>query len=273
MPRRAASIPIEVVSASHGVARILSKLGYCSRAEAVRLVLAGRVVCNGKICRDPEQRTDPERDEVRVDGALVRRAPPVYLMLNKPRDLVTTAADEQGRATVFECLKQAGLPPHVSAVGRLDRASEGLLLFTNDTEWAAAITDPVRGPEKTYHVQVSPAATEDECGRMVAGVIDAGERLAARRVSVLRSGQRSGWLEVVLDEGKNRQIRRACAVVGLEVRRLVRVAVGPLALGSLAKGSFRRLTVAEVNALANGHAARSGAVKPEILLSPPFHAR
>lgn len=228
--------------------RALSKLGYCSRAEGERLVVAGEVRVNGRIERSPQRRVDLRRDHIRVDGARVAAPERVYLMLNKPRGLVTSAADERGRPTVFECLRGAELP-FVSPVGRLDQASEGLLLFSNDTRWAARLLDPAAHVEKTYHVQVQPPPDEALLRRLREGVVDAGERLAARRVTVLRRGARSGWLNMVLDEGKNRQIRRMLAAPGLEVRRLVRVAVGPLALGELPKGAWRPLTPAEVRAL------------------------
>jgi len=242
-----------VTAGSHGLARVLSKLGFCSRAEAFRLVEAGRVIVNGRPCRNPEQRTDPVRDRILVDGRPVGEAPRVYLMLNKPRGLVTTVADERGRATVYECLRggDAGLGSdvHLSPVGRLDQASEGLLLFTNDNAWAAHLTDPASRVEKTYHVQVDCLADDALCQRFICGVEEGGERLAARAARVLRTGVRNAWLEVVLDEGRNRHLRRMCVAVGAEVLRLIRIRIGALELGNLAKGAVRRLTAAEVAAL------------------------
>jgi 23S rRNA pseudouridine2605 synthase len=169
-------------------------------------------------------------------------------MLNKPRGLVTTRVDPRGRDTVYAALDEASLP-FVSPVGRLDKASEGLLLFTNDTRWAARLLDPASGVEKVYHVQIDRAPEDALLARLTEGVDDAGERLAALRASVLRTGGRTGWLEVVLDEGRNRHIRRLLAALGVEVLRLVRVAVGPLPLGDLAKGAWRHLTPEEVRAL------------------------
>ncbi len=233
----------------HGLARVLSKLGFCSRAEAFRLVDAGRVLVNGRVCLNPEQRTDADRDRIMVDGRPVSAAAPVYLVLNKPRGLVTTASDERGRPTVYECLRGAALPEHLAAVGRLDQASEGLLLFTNDTAWAARLTDPQSRVEKTYHVQVDRVLDDAACRPLVEGVIDAGEKLAALRVSVLRCGEKNSWLEVVLDEGRNRHLRRLCAALDWEVLRLIRVRLGALKLGNLAKGEHRRLTADEVRAL------------------------
>lgn len=234
---------------SGGLARALSKLGYCSRSQARALIQAGRVRVNGVPRRDPEWRVNLERDRLQVDEQAVRGEAKVYLMLNKPRGLVTTAADEQGRETVFECLAGKGLP-FVAPVGRLDKASEGLLLLTNDTAWAARITAPESHLDKTYHVQVDCLADEDLARRIQAGAEAEGELLAARRVSVLRHGTRNSWLEIVLDEGRNRHIRRLLAALGVGVMRLVRVTIGPLPLGDLAKGQFRHLTSSEVRNLA-----------------------
>ena len=234
---------------SGGLARALSKLGYCSRSQARGLIQAGRVRVNGVPRRDPEWRVNLERDRLQVDEQAVRGEAKVYLMLNKPRGLVTTASDEQGRDTVFECLADKGLP-FVAPVGRLDKASEGLLLLTNDTAWAARITAPESHLDKTYHVQVDCLVDEDLARRIQAGAEAEGELLAARRVSVLRHGTRNSWLEIVLDEGRNRHIRRLLAALGVGVMRLVRVTIGPLPLGDLAKGQFRHLTSSEVRDLA-----------------------
>lgn len=232
----------------YGLARVLSKLGVCSRAEAGRWIGAGRVRVNGVVCRDPEQPTDVERDRVEVDGQAVERAEAVYFMLNKPRGLVTSTADERGRPTVYECLRDPSIP-NVVPVGRLDQASEGLLLFTNDTGWAARLTAPESRVEKAYQVQVRGQADEADCRRLESGVVEAGEVLEASTVGIVRAGERNTWLEIVLTGGKNRQIRRMVAVLGFEVLRLIRIRVGGLLLGDLPKGSIRRLTMAEVRKL------------------------
>lgn len=233
----------------HGVARVLSKLGLCSRTQAAAWVAAGRVAVNGRVVRDPEFPVRQGTDALSVDGRALDAAEPVYLALNKPRGLVTTTSDERGRDTVYRCLEGAGLP-WLAPVGRLDQASEGLLLMSNDPAWAAAITDPATGPDKTYHVQVDAVPDAALLAALEAGVDDAGERLSARRARLLRSGGKTAWLEIVLDEGRNRQIRRLLAAHGLETRRLVRVAIGPVALGELAKGAWRRLSDEEVSSLA-----------------------
>lgn len=230
-----------------GLARALSKLGYCSRSQAFALIRAGRVTLNGAVRRDPESPVSLQRDRILVDGQALAAAAPVYLMLNKPRGLVTTAADEKGRRTVYDCLP-ADLP-WLAPVGRLDKASEGLLLLTNDSEWAARIAAPETHLDKTYHVQVGAIADAVLLRAMEKGVSSGGELLRAKRAAVLRSGQRNSWLEVVLDEGKNRHIRRLLAALGVEVLRLIRVAIGPLLLDDLAKGSYRALTAEEKAAL------------------------
>lgn len=235
-----------------GLARALSKLGVCSRAQAERLIREGRVRVAGQVVTDPTHRVVPERAAIAVDGSPVGAAARVYLALNKPRGVVTTRHDPQGRRTVYDCLADPALP-FVGPVGRLDQASEGLLLLTNDTAWAARLTDPASHVDKTYHVQVAGLHDPARFARLRAGVRDpeTGERLAAKHLALLREGSRSShWLEIVLDEGRNRQIRRLLAAEGLETTRLVRVSIGPLALGSLAKGAWRHLTDDEVRALA-----------------------
>jgi 23S rRNA pseudouridine2605 synthase len=231
-----------------GLARALSKLGYCSRSQATELIRAGRVKLNGVTRRDPETPVHVEREHIEVDRRSVRAEAKLYLMLNKPRGVVTTASDEKGRDTVYSFLS-AGLP-WVAPVGRLDKASEGLLLLTNDSEWAARISDPETHLEKTYHVQVGAAVDETFLVEMRKGIRTVnGEVLRAKRAAVLRSGEHNTWLEIVLDEGKNRQIRRILDASGMEVLRLVRVAVGPLILGKLAKGDCRALSSDEKRAV------------------------
>jgi 23S rRNA pseudouridine2605 synthase len=184
---------------------------------------------------------------VTLDGVEVRPTRPRYLMLNKPRGLVTTAADERGRSTVYECLPGDGW---LAPVGRLDKASEGLLLLTNDPVWAARILDPRSALPKTYHLQIDRVPDPALCERMRAGVpLDDGTRLAVTAARVLRQGQRHGWIEAVLTEGRNRHLRRLCAALGVGVLRLVRISIGPLALGSLERGQSRDLNAAELAAM------------------------
>ena len=230
--------------------RALSKLGFSSRSRAEILIREGRVRVNGKVVRLPTQRVDLKRDKFAIDDAEVAASEFVYLMLNKPRGLVTTVSDERGRATVFECFEGADLP-RIVPVGRLDQASEGLLLFTNDTEWANEITSPEAHLPKVYHVQVNTIPTEGQLERCLSGVESDGELLRCFGVKIIRSGEKNSWLEMVLREGRNRHIRRLLAELGMEVLRLIRVAIGPLQLGTLAKGKFRPLSETETKALAS----------------------
>jgi 23S rRNA pseudouridine2605 synthase len=213
------------------------------------LIRNGMVRVNGLVCRNPERRVHLRRDRIDAGGRAVQAAENIYLLLNKPRGLVTTASDEKGRDTVFRCLDGHDLP-FVSPVGRLDQASEGLLLLTNDTAWAARITAPASHLDKTYHVQVDCLADDTMLQRLTTGLNVDGDLLAAKSARVLRRGGKNCWLEIVLDEGRNRHLRRLLAALGAEVLRLVRVAIGPLQLGTLGKGQFRRLSEHEARLLA-----------------------
>jgi 23S rRNA pseudouridine2605 synthase len=203
---------------------------------------------NGANRRDPEAPVCLKKDRIEVDGQPIGTADRVYLMLNKPRGTVTTASDEQSRQTVY-----AFLDPHlpwVAPVGRLDKASEGLLLLTNDSEWAARVLAPATHLAKTYHVQISKVADSELLASLGRGVrTPEGDVLRARSVRILRGGERNTWLEIVLDEGRNRHIRRMLQPLRVEVLRLVRVAIGPLILGELPKGGVRPLTATEKRAI------------------------
>ncbi len=225
--------------------RALSKLGYCSRTQADLLIAEGRVSVGGAIVGDSALRVDPSRDRIEVDGKRVVGEHKVYLMLNKPRGLVTTRDDPQQRDTVYACLEGLDLP-FVAPVGRLDKASEGLLLMTNDTQWASRLLDPVSGVDKLYHVQIAAMPDDAMLARLRAGVTADGETLRAQSITLLRSGDRTAWLEIVLDEGRNRHIRRLLDAHGIKVLRLIRVAIGRLPLGDLAKGKARHLTAEEL---------------------------
>ncbi|MDM9622646.1 pseudouridine synthase [Rhizobium sp. S96] len=228
--------------------RALSKLGYCSRTQAERLVADGRVAVNGRIVTDLSAWVDITQARIAVDGIDVAAEEFVYLMLNKPRGLVTTRHDPEGRPTVYDCLKDFDIP-HLSPVGRLDKASEGLLLFTNDTVFAQALLDPDTHVTKTYHVQVDRIMDAERLADMTYGVRHDGELLKATSARLLRSGDRNSWIEVELDEGRNRQIRRILEALDTECLRLVRVAIGSVELGTLVKGTARTLTEAELKEL------------------------
>jgi len=229
--------------------RALSKMGVASRSEARRLVWAGRVSVNGRVVRDTEARIRLGQDAIRVDGEQAQPAARHYIALNKPAGLVTTKSDERGRATVYECLRGLDVP-WLGPVGRLDRASEGLLFFTNDTAWANRVLDPASHLPKTYDVQVNGHLTEEELDQLRRGVVLKDGALArVAEVRVLREGKVNCWLEIVLHGGLNRQIRRMLAVLGYEVLRLIRIAIGPVVLGDLPKGAARPLTKPELLAI------------------------
>src|ERR1700686_2349299 len=177
-----------------GLARALSKLGYCSRSRAAELIVAGRVKLNGTLQRDPETPVHLGKDRIEIDGRPLANRSKIYLVLNKPRGVVTTAADEKGRETVY-----AHLPadlPWLAPVGRLDKASEGLLLITNDSEWAAKITAPETHLDKTYHVQIGAQATSGMIEKLRQGfTAQDGEFLRVNSASVIRSGERNCWVE------------------------------------------------------------------------------
>lgn len=237
-----------------GVARALSKLGYCSRSHAEALVRAGRVSLNGRRVSDPEQRTRLECDRIAVDGEAVRASERRYCMLNKPRGVVTTASDERQRDTVYRFIPEG---QWLAPVGRLDKASEGLLLFTNDNTWADAITNPDTHVDKTYHVQIGGTVDEKRLAQIRKGVEDEeqGDHLSAKAIKILRAGEKNMWLEVILDEGRNRHIRRLLEAFNIEVLRLMRVKIGTLELGSLPKGKWRELSKNEIAKLRSPQSA------------------
>ena len=236
---------------AHGVARVISKRGYCSRSQAEKLVREGHVVLRGKHVRDPEFPAY-ENDEILIDGTPVTVSDFVYFAMNKPRGLVTTASDEKGRKTVMDLFREEfakmfpGKPmPHIAPIGRLDAASEGLLLFTNDTKWADDIlTDASH--LKIYRVQVKGKPSATELSQMEKGFNVAprvfGEKeefMHAERVTLLSEGEKNCWLEFTLSEGKNREIRRMLAHLGYEVMRLMRIQFDKYVLGDLKPGEIK----------------------------------
>jgi 23S rRNA pseudouridine2605 synthase len=233
-----------------GLARALSKMGYCSRSAAQKLITDGQVSVNGRTARDPEKSVRLDTDQIQVARTKISGANKTYLMMNKPRGLVTSAHDEKGRPTIYSLLatNQQWLAP----VGRLDKASEGLLLLTNDSQWGARITSPESHVPKTYHVQVAARVEGGLIERLIAGVRERGELLRVKKAALLRSGQKNCWIEIVLEEGRNRHIRRMFSALDIEVLRLVRVAIGNLQLGDLAKGKVRDLTADELKAFGSG---------------------
>ena len=234
--------------------KLLSAAGVCSRRAAEDYITAGRVTVNGETA-ELGRRADPDRDDIRVDGKpLALKAEHVYLLLNKPRGCVTTLSDEKGRKTVADLVRDCGT--RVYPVGRLDLDSEGLLLMTNDGAFAQAVTHPSGGISKLYRVTVQPRADENQILKMSSGVVlDDGTKTMPCAINVVTDEPGRTVMEMTLKEGKNREIRRMCESVGLEVVRLKRNAEGVVKLGMLKPGTYRELTKAEVNGL------RAAAVK------------
>lgn len=226
------------------LARALSKLGVMSRAQAIERVLAGDVRVDGRVVRDPGYRVVPESARITIGGEPVSRERSIVLMLHKPRGVVTTRSDPHGRPTVYSCLTDAGAS--VSPVGRLDLASTGLLLFTNDTRLADWLLNPANAVPRTYIVTVRGELGEEQLDRIRRGVSDRGEWLRVEWIEPLKRSRRETHLRVILTEGKNRELRRLFAACGHEVTRLKRVAFGGLELGSLPPGRWRALSSAEV---------------------------
>ena len=240
------------------LARALSKFGVCSRAEAERWIEAGRVSVDGEIVLWPARRIQPGRQQVRVDGRRVGDdTERVVLALHKPPGYVTTRVEPGGRPTVYDLLGDVGR--WVFPVGRLDRDSAGLLIVTNDHRLGQRLTDPEHHVAKTYHVRVEGLPDAATLGVLRSGVeLGDGTRTREARVRSLGSGREGAWLEIVLTEGKNRQVRRMCAAVGHEVRELVRVSIGELELGDLAPGRWRRLGSEDLTLLETSAAASPG---------------
>lgn len=226
--------------------KLLSAAGVCSRRTAEEYIAAGRVTVNGRVARIGEK-ADPEKDAVLVDGKpLGQGEERIWLMLHKPRGYVTTLSDERGRRTAAELVADCGV--RVWPVGRLDLNSEGLLLFTNDGEGTNRLLHPSHEVEKEYHVTV--AGDVAAALPILSGPLELdGQSLAPAEVRLINSTPEGGVLSVVIHEGKNRQVRRMCALAGLEVRRLVRVREGSLALGTLPSGKWRFLTTKETEDL------------------------
>jgi 23S rRNA pseudouridine2605 synthase len=224
--------------------RALSKLGVLSRAQATEAIRAGRVTVDGVVIREPRHAVAPERAVIRVDGERAARTRWRTLAFHKPRGVVTTRRDPDGRPTIYDLLGAAarGLIP----VGRLDLATSGLLLLTNDTRLANAITDPHSGVPRVYVVTVRGRLDRAAADRLTSGIGDRGEMLRAARVSIRKASGRETHLILELREGKNREVRRLLAAVGHEVTRLARISIGGIELGRLAPGEWHEVSRAEV---------------------------
>ncbi len=230
--------------------RVLSKAGLGSRTEARKWIAAGRVSVNGKVVRTPDHWVDLERDRVALDGRPVRASRKIYLLLYKPKGYLTTYKDPEGRATVYDLIPD--VEEWVFPVGRLDLDTSGLLLLTNDAQFAERITNPLCKVPKTYLVKASTFLTDEQLDRFRNGVVLSDGPTKPAQVTRLRESGGRTFFEITIEEGRNRQVRRMVEALGSKVLKLVRVKIGPIEIGGLEIGKHRRLTSGEVQQLAGG---------------------
>ncbi len=240
------------------IQKILSAAGVCSRREAEELILEGKVRVNGRIVSELGQKADIGKDVIKVGNRVVGRESgrKIYLLLNKPKGYVTTTKDPQGRKTVMELLGR-GLSAgdrstggaRVYPVGRLDYDSEGMLILTNDGDFANAVMHPSKEVQKTYEVKVKGVMGDAEFNRLAGGVRLSDGITAPAKVRKRKLAEANSWIEITIHEGRNRQVRRMCEALGHPVQKLKRTKVGPVSMGALPPGGYRELTPSEVRAL------------------------
>jgi 23S rRNA pseudouridine2605 synthase len=224
--------------------RVLSRFGLSSRTEAREKILSGQVKVNGGMVRDPDRWTDPRADIIHVDGKRLRQARKVYLLFYKPKGVITSHGDPDGRKTVYDCLGRE--VPWVTPVGRLDKDTSGLLLLTNDTDFANYVTDPASLVPKTYLVKANMLVSDEVLARLACGTeLKRGDWARPQSVRRIEDRGKYSWLEIVLTEGKNREVRRLLESVGLATLKLVRTRIGPCTLEGLQVGKWRDLLPSE----------------------------
>lgn len=227
--------------------RVLSRFGLASRMAAREVIIAGRVKVNGQIVRDPDVWVEPRKDAIHLDGRRLKQARKLYLLFYKPKGVITSHGDPDCRKTVYDCIgRDIGW---VSPVGRLDKDTSGLLLLTNDTEFANLVTDPASQIRKTYLVKANTLVSDDLIGRMAQGLeMKRGDLARPQSVRRVEDRGKYSWLEIVLTEGKNREVRRLLEAVGLKALKLVRTRIGPCTLEGLQVGQWRPLRNSELSA-------------------------
>lgn len=239
----------EINSSVFSLAKALLKLGNYSRGESDELVQQGKVTVNQKVVKELNTRVNLITDVIKIDGQIVEHTDKVYIMLNKPSGVITTASDDIRRETVYDYLKDDRMP-WVVPVGKLDKASEGLIFLTNDYKWAEKFAAKEPRLEKTYHMKINLAPDENLIEQMKTGVkTDSGEVIVFKEVKVNKAADKFSWLEIVIVEGKDKQIRRLLSALNLNAFRLIKSAVGPVRIGELQKGRYRRLNDVELEAL------------------------
>ena len=227
--------------------RVLSKAGLGSRTDARRWIGGGRVAVNGKTIRNPDHWVDPQRDRITLDGQALRSAAKAYILLYKPKGYLTTRRDPEGRPTVYDLTADAGT--WLSPVGRLDLDTSGLLLMTNDTDLAERIANPDHKAPKTYQLKTATLLNDEQIAQLRRGIELSDGLTRPAEVKRLRESGQHTFLEMTITEGRNRQVRRMIDAVGSKVLKLVRTAIGPIRIGDLQIGKWRKLTGAEVRAL------------------------
>ena len=232
--------------------RVLSRYGLASRTAARQAIQAGRLKVNGRVVRDPDSWVAPGSSTIQLDGQRLKAARRIYLLFYKPKGVITSHGDPQGRRTVYDCLGEQS--KWVSPVGRLDKDTSGLLLLTNDTPFADFVTSPDSDVPKTYLAKISGLMSEEVITRLGAGVeMKRGDRANPFSVRRVEDRGKYTWLEVVLTEGKNREVRRMIEAVGFKVLKLVRTRIGSLTLQGLEVGKWRELAPAEIAAIRKGN--------------------
>ena len=235
------------------IQKIIADAGLASRRKAEELIERGAVTVNGQRCKLGDK-ADPSRDKIVVAGREIRLrkdAKKYYIMLHKPRGFITTMSDEGGRKCVAQLVDE--VPARLFPVGRLDKDSEGLLFMTNDGDFANMISHPSTHFAKTYRVTVHPRITEEQLTALTTGVVVDGRKSMPASIRVITAEKERTVREIVLEEGRNRQIRKMCEAIGLEVARLKRIAIGPVKLGMLQPGKFRELSADEMRAIRAYH--------------------
>jgi pseudouridine synthase len=228
--------------------RVLSRFGIASRTASLEFIRAGRLKVNGKVERDPDLWVWPERDVVHFDGKRLRPVPRTYLLLYKPKGVITSHGDPDDRKTIYDLLGPGGR--WVAPVGRLDKDTSGLLLLTNDTEFGHAVMSPESQVPKTYMAKVNMLMSDEVIAQLARGVeMKRGDWARPQSVRRLEDRGKYTWLEIVLTEGKNREVRRMIEAVGFKVLKLVRIRIGPLTLEGLEVGKWRALAPQEIHAL------------------------